>query len=416
MRKFFRHAAAVFGAAALLLLGIVGYYSAVLPDFYYVGDDTPFIVRTALNISSRPIFSRFREASSSEGSIAVNINDPKTTMPGITHRTLMLFGKVPIKDVSTGEVKRPSLVVCGQPFGIKLMTDGVMVVEIEKLDDRSPAAECGICVGDIITSVNGENVTTNKKISEIISGSKGDPCTVEFRHGNDEKTATLRPVYCEGSYKAGMWVRDSSAGIGTMTFYDPESRVFGGLGHPICDSDTRQPLPLSHGTVGEVRITGCNKSVKGDPGQLLGEFTSALPVGNICQNGDCGVFGILDDEKTDLPQGITAELGFRQEVKEGKAEIYATVEGNTPQKYDIVIEKLDISEKAEHNMIIRVTDKDLLNAAGGIVQGMSGSPIIQDGRIVGAVTHVFVDDPTQGYGVFADEMYASALKAAKEYQ
>lgn len=407
MGRLIKSAAAAFGIVTMGIMGLVGFYSYSLPDFYYISGNEQLTVNAAFSISSKPAEKKIQEANVSEGKFKVNVDSSGTSVTKISDNTLMLFGSIPIKDVQTGEISRPMLVPCGQPFGIKLMTDGVMVIELEKFDGNCPAAECGIKVGDIITAVNGENVTTNKKISEIISKSKGKPCTVTYKHNGYEKNTTLTPAYSKGSYKAGIWVRDSSAGIGTLTFYNPETSAFGGLGHPICDADTKEPLPLSHGTVGEVEITGFNKSLKGEPGQLLGEFSSSASVGDITANNQSGVFGTLNTPPSDSK---AIELGFRQEAHTGKAVIYTTIDGSEPEEYEISIESLNLNAAAEHDMIVRVTDSRLLEKTGGIVQGMSGSPIIQDGKLIGAVTHVFVDDPTQGYGIFADEMYEQTTK------
>lgn len=410
MGRFVESAAAAFGAVTMGIMGLVGFYSASLPDFYYIQSGERLTMNTAFSISSKPTENKIQEVNLTEGDSKMNAASSDPSITRLSDSTLMLFGTVPIKEVKTGEITRPMLVPCGQPFGIKLMTDGVMVIKLEKFDGCCPAADCGIRVGDIITEVNGENVATNKKISEIISGSKGKPCMISYMRDGEEKTSTLAPVYSEGAYKAGIWVRDSSAGIGTMTFYDPESGAFGGLGHPICDADTKVPLPLSHGTVGEVSITGCNKSCKGEPGQLLGEFSSSASVGDITANNESGIFGTLNSAPN---KSKAVELGFRQEVTTGKAYIYSTIDGCQPQQYEISIEKIDLNENAEHDMIVKITDDSLLEKTGGIVQGMSGSPIIQNGRLVGAVTHVFVDDPTQGYGIFADEMYEQTAKYEK---
>ncbi len=410
MNRFIKHTAALFGIVTMGIMGLVGFYSYSLPNFYYVQSGEPLTINAAFSISSKTSQDKVQEANSSKGIFSMNIDNSETLVKKVGDNTLMLFDSIPIKDVKTGQIDRPSLVPCGQPFGIKLITDGVMVIELQKMNKQCPASECGIIIGDIITSINGKIVTTNEQISEIISKSKGEPCTVVYKRNNEEKKATLTPILYEGSYKAGIWVRDSSAGIGTLTFYNPESGAFGGLGHPICDADTKIPLPLSEGTVGEVNITGCNKSSKGQPGQLLGEFASSEAVGKILSNNQSGVFGTLNTS----PSKIEAlDLGFRQEIKPGKAYIYTTIDTKEPQKYEIEIQKIDLSENAEHDMIIKITDKELLEKTGGIVQGMSGSPIIQDNKIVGAVTHVFVDDPQQGYAIFADSMYQESNKAAK---
>lgn len=394
MRRIIKRAAAFAGALSLSLMGLVGFYGANLPDIYYVTDSRELAVGSAFSVTLGERGGMTKEELTVGGSYSGT--------NGITERTLMLFGSIPIKNVKTDRIERPLLVAGGQPFGIKLMTDGVMVIGLEDVGSVCPASECGIEVGDVIMSIDGETVTTNRRISEIISSTKGKPCSVEFSRSGRQKTATLVPVYSGGTYKAGMWVRDSSAGIGTLTFYDPSTNAFGGLGHPICDADTRQPMPISHGTVGEVNITGCIKSERGEPGQLTGEFASQDVVGSIKQNVAEGVFGTLDGFPI---EGEIIPLGFKQEIKKGPAEILSTLNGTTPQRYSVEIESVDMSDGASHDMIVHITDKKLLGEAGGIVQGMSGSPIIQNGRLVGAVTHVFVDDPTRGYAIFADDMY-----------
>ena len=410
MGRLIKSAAAAIGIVTLGIMGLVGFYSIALPDFYYVSDGGQLTVNSMFSISAKSSEQSVQAAESLEGKTEVNINSSEASVTKVEDSTLMLFGTIPIKDVQTGQITRPKLVPCGQPFGIRLVTDGVMVIDLEKLEGSCPAAECGIKKGDVIVSVNGVSVSTNKGISDIISGSKGKPCTVEYRSGSDQKTATLTPVYHDGTYKAGIWVRDSSAGIGTLTFYDPSSGAFGGLGHPICDADTKLPLPLSHGTVGEGKITGFNKSVKGDPGQLLGEFSSSASVGDITINNESGVFGTLNSSPSDQK---AIELGFRQEVHTGEAVIYTTIDDNETKEYKISIEKVDLNDDAEHDLIVKITDPELLEKTGGILQGMSGSPIIQDGRLVGAITHVFIDDPQQGYGIFADSMYNNSSKCSK---
>lgn len=403
MGKFIRRTAAAAGAVLIGIMGLVGFYSSALPDSFYVSGGEQLNVSSLFSISSKPCKNQSFYAASSENSLSPSLYARNfSQLIKVSDSTLMLFDSIPIKNVKEKTVSRPMLVPCGQPFGIKLMTDGVMVVKLEKIDGECPASECGLKIGDIITSVNGEKVDSNKKIGEVISDTKGQPCVVEYKRNNEVKTATLTPALYEGSYKGGMWVRDSSAGIGTLTFYNPETSAFGGLGHPICDSDTKVALPLSEGSVGEVEITGLDKSEKGQPGQLLGEFTSSAKTGLINANSESGIFGSLYScpaKEKSIP------LGFRQEIHTGEAKIYSTVDGTQPKEYSIEIEKIDLHEDAEHDMVIRITDPDLLDKTGGIVQGMSGSPIIQDGKLVGAVTHVFIESPQEGYAIFADSMY-----------
>jgi stage IV sporulation protein B len=192
-----------------------------------------------------------------------------------------------------------------------------------------------------------------------------------------------------------------------MTFYNPEDSTFGGLGHPVCDVDTGQMLPFSSGEAVSVYVSGVIKGYSGVPGELSGSFMSRVPIGVIKGNTDSGVFGIMES-----PPSIEGaiEMAYKQEVQIGAATILTTLEGNTPKEYDVIIEKIDYSDKNRvKNMVIKVTDTELLNESGGIVQGMSGSPIIQNGRLAGAVTHVFVSDPSRGYAIFAENMYREAI-------
>lgn len=395
MEKLIHRLTAATCVFLISLMTIVGFYSETLPDSFFVSENEPLALTSVFAISAKPCKAQSYYASYMYG-------DSISQITRISDSTLMLFNSIPIKRITEKTVDRPMLVPCGQPFGIKLMTDGVMVVKLERIDGICPASECGLAIGDIVTSVNGIIVDSNKKIGEIISSSHGKPCEIEYKRNGDIRTATLSPVLYDGSYKAGMWVRDSSAGIGTLTFYNPENSFFGGLGHPICDADTKIPLPLSQGSVGEVEITGFVKSKRGTPGQLLGEFTSSAKTGLIYSNSNCGIFGTL--YSCPAPQKAIP-LGFRQEIHTGKAKIYSTIDGQESKEYEIEIEKIDLQENAEHDMVVRITDKDLLGKTGGILQGMSGSPIIQDGKLIGAVTHVFIDSPEFGYAVFADSMY-----------
>lgn len=401
MSKFFRRTALLVGIIAMSVMGLVGFYSAVLPDSYNVSKDGELMINSLFSISARPC----------ESKVTVAISENSSYSSRTSYGTLLLFGAVPIKDVTERSIDRPMLVPCGQAFGIKLLTDGVMVVDFSKVDDKCPAKECGIKEGDVIISVNGQQIKSNADISKAITNSKGEPCSVVLKRDGNEKTLSLTPVFSGGTYKAGMWVRDSSAGIGTLTFYDEETGCFGGLGHPVCDSDTKETLPLSEGVVGDIRITGCTRSTNGDPGQLLGEFASSASLGSILANCSDGVFGTLNVCPSDEP---AVELGFRQEIKRGDAEIICSVDGGEAKHYKISIEQIHLDEQAEHDLVIKVTDPELIEKTGGIVQGMSGSPIIQNGRLVGAVTHVFIDDPTMGYGIFADQMYQSASVSTED--
>lgn len=390
---------ALLSAAFLCVFGTAGYYSSKLPS------------AVTIEPASQLKIAEYPEISCSA--------DPDAVMqtsggyPETKQVTLSLFGAIPVKSVSVTEKEAPVLIPCGYPFGIKLLMDGVMVTELGAVTDISgntscPAEDAGIVTGDIIKSANGEALVSNSRLQEIISQSGGREISLLVSRNDTEFTAQLRPVFSEKNnmWRGGMWVRDSIAGIGTMTFINKETGEFAGLGHPICDSDTGGLVPVYSGEAVPVEITEARRGEKGIPGELRGSFTSGT-YGILERNGSCGVFGRLNEESIKKLCGDSCEyvMGYRQDITTGEAEILTTVSGKTPEKYKIEIESIDFnSGESTKNMVIRITDKRLLKKSGGIIQGMSGSPIIQNGRLVGAVTHVFVADPTRGYAVFADNM------------
>lgn len=399
MIKWIRRTAALSAAMVLQLYGATLYYAWQLPDNYYIQTGSQLEVDTALHISAVPSAHTVQAAADSA--------------PGTETAALRLFGLIPIKEVEVQEIDTPMLVPCGQPFGIKLRMDGAMVVGMERVEtasgDRCPAQEAGIQTGDLIQSIDGLAVDSNQSLQNAIASSGGDAVTVTLTRGEETRTCTLTPAFAvdDNRYEAGIWVRDSSAGIGTITFYDPVSSSFGGLGHPICDADTGDILPLGTGEAGSVTISQVIKGTSGSPGMLQGSFSEEAPLGELLCNNRCGVFGKLyhnPSAEEALP------MALKQEIETGPAQILCTVDGTTPQAYDVVLEEIDYSgTDSTRNMTICVTDPALLEITGGIVQGMSGSPILQNGKLVGAVTHVFVDDPTRGYGIFCENMVRYGL-------
>ena len=310
------------------------------------------------------------------------------------------------------ELKSMRLYPGGTPFGVKFMTEGVLIVGFCDVDTASgrtnPSSAAGLSVGDRIIAVNGKRICGLGELSRIVESSGGKSISLTYRRGGNEHTATLTPAYSlsEGCYKTGAYVKDNGAGIGTVTYIVPNSLEFGGLGHGICESDGGKLVPISRGAVVNVGIDGVEKGKSGTPGELRGHFKSGKS-GSLLQNTDCGVFGVL----ATLPEGLPSEplyLGLRDEVKEGRAYIWSTLEGNVPRRYEIEISNIDRSAAAGKCFSVKVTDKALIDASGGIVQGMSGSPIIQNGKLIGAVTHVMINDPTSGYGIFIENMLAAA--------
>ncbi len=330
-----------------------------------------------------------------------------------------LFGIIPVKTVTVKSGDAPVVSLCGVPFGIKAYTDGVLVVGLCDVDTHtgnvSPAKTAGIRVGDVILKIDGQNVTTNEEVAALISGGNGRAQTLLVRRNGVEFAATVRAEYSasESTFKAGMWVRDSAAGIGTLTFYDAESGILAGLGHAICDVDTGEAIPISGGELVPAYIFGIDKGEVDKAGELRGSFAGGS-LGALLQNVETGIYG--ESEKVPV-SGDLVTVAMKQQVKEGAAKIYTCVEGNTPAWYDAKIEKIRYNDTSPtRNMVIRITDEALLEKTGGIVQGMSGSPILQDGRLVGAVTHVFLSDPTEGYAIFAENMWKTATATAEREQ
>lgn len=316
-------------------------------------------------------------------------------------------GAVPIKSAKTESVVRPRLIPCGTPFGIKMRSDGVIVASVA---EGSPAMGCGLKQGDVISAVNGETVRTNAELIEAIAR-RPEGCEILLSRGSSELSLSCVPVMEDGVPRIGAWVRDSAAGIGTLTFYDPESGRFGGLGHAVSDVSTGGPVPLYSGEITGADIYDVIKGECGAAGELCGVLLPDSSAGDILANTRVGVFGELEQ-----PVGGEAlPVAFRQEVECGDAVILATVNGRSPQEYSIKIERVNLLDiNGPKGMLIKITDERLLDAAGGIVCGMSGSPIIQKGMLIGAVTHVLINDPTKGYAVFAESM-TEALDALSEY-
>ncbi|MEG1760348.1 MAG: SpoIVB peptidase [Hydrogenoanaerobacterium sp.] len=398
MKKIIRFTAGTLACVLAVLLSFLLYISSSLPEKYMVNKGEKLNIR-----------SRFGVTAAVKNK---NTASEVLTQRGNIYKTQLKFlGVIPLKEVTVELVEKQMVAACGTPFGIKMFTEGVMVVGLSDLDTAvgsvNPAKDAGIRTGDVITRIGGKEVYSNEQVGEIVSASGGKPLKVLLKRKNTPTTVLLTPAKgsVDGCYKAGMWVRDSSAGIGTMTFYDPVSGVFGGLGHAVCDVDTGEILPLMSGEAVSVDITGCIKGETGKPGELQGSFYNERKLGSLYLNTQTGVYGTLNKELT--PPKLY-EISMRQEVKASKATILTTLYGNLPREYDIMIEKVSFTDgNPTKNMVIRVTDPELLAKTGGIIQGMSGSPILQDGKLVGAVTHVFVNDPTRGFGIFAENMYYS---------
>lgn len=330
---------------------------------------------------------------------------------------IMLFGIIPVKPVALSFTERPVVSLGGQPFGIRLYTDGLIVTDTDSVETAlgkaSPARDAGIMRGDIILTANGEPLTSSRQLSDIVAESAGKSLILTGRRESVSFRKTVTPAVDSASDapRLGLWVKDSCAGIGTMTFTD-NSGGFAGLGHGIFDSETGELMPLAEGDIVPAVITGVNKGSGGSPGSLCGSFADSRAEGIIAANSEKGVYGFLcGGEFT----GREIPVAFRQEVRRGKAQICTTVSGSEPELFDAEITDISYdNSEVTKNIVLHITDERLLSQTGGIVQGMSGSPVIQDGALVGAVTHVFVNDPTGGYAAFAENMYEKSKSVSQK--
>ena len=304
---------------------------------------------------------------------------------------------------STAQV---NVIPSGEAIGVKLYTDGVFAVDTGSISDEfgnefSPAKKAGIKKGDRIVGLNGVPVTDTDSLRQLINSENGH-ITLKIMREDSALEIPIEAIFSKdtNSYLIGLWVRDSAAGIGTLTFYNPENSTFAALGHGVCDYDTDALLLARGGWVGDCRIKGVIKSRNGAPGELLGEFSSGT-IGGIVKNTELGLYG--NAEK--IPDSPLVPVASRFEVAEGAAQFLCDIDGTGVKAYDIKITKIsNTAELSGKNFVFKVCDSALLEKTGGVVQGMSGSPILQNGKLVGAVTHVFVNDSSRGYGIFAENM------------
>jgi len=388
----------IFSVAVFMLMG---YADLSIPDEIFVTNEN--------DISSNAIFT-FRISDSKRQK-----KSDEVAQAGNYEMNVKLFDTIPVKKAKVTFSKRKYVTLGGGIFGIRMYTDGVMIVANQEIETEngniSPGDKAGLKSGDIILKLNGKKVISSANVSEIIKDSGGKEIEITAKREEQEFKVVLEPVRSkqDGKYKAGLWVRDSTAGIGTMTFFDRDTGIFAGLGHAVCDVDTGFEMPISNGDAVEAKTKGCYKGKDGTPGELCGVFSGGV-IGDLYVNGSTGIYGKLrnyDKNANVIP------VALPQEIETGKAQILATVEAGEPKYYDVEITKVYKNSVGVRNMVIRITDEKLLSLTGGIVQGMSGTPIIQNGMLVGAVTHVFINEPTEGYAIFAENMLVTAQDVEK---
>ena len=390
-------------AVCIVIFGMLFYLNSTVVSDYKVHSGEKLQLNTGI-----PITAVYNNA-------ALSQSNPIRQIGSSFNVDLKMLGIIPVSTIQVEVVDDMHVAVLGNLFGIRIYTDGVIVVDVTDVDtdkgNFSPAKAAGIKKGDVILSIDNQAVFSNEDVSKIIGNSNGRQLT--FKVCRDSKQFTVS-FCCEksvetGQYRAGLWVRDSSAGIGTLTFYSPSNGIVCGLGHGICDSDTGVLLPLSSGQLVGARLISLEKGKAGVPGELKGRFTSDL-IASLDTNCDVGVYGALlcDINVSDLTQ-----IALKQEIKDGEAQILCTVGEGGPTAYSCTVKRKNTASSTDtQNLIVKVTDERLLNITGGIIQGMSGSPILQNGKLIGAVTHVLIDDPTTGYGVYAENMLQTAKDTA----
>lgn len=350
----------------------------------------------------------------------LNLNEPiklQSNDTGEVNVQLKLFGVLPIKNMKVKVLPDVKLYPGGQSIGVKLKTEGVIVVGLSEIigQDRkrhSPGLEANVNVGDILYKINGKRVNTAEDVSQIINNITNKPVKLDIKRKNKWEEVSIKPIKDkeDGKYKIGLWVRDNTAGIGTLTFYHEGSNKYGALGHAITDITTGIIMPVNNGKIVSAKVGSVLQGQKGKPGEIRGIFYNEDKViGNIEKNTSQGLYGTTYKKLINNKVNKSISIGLQQHIKEGPAKILTTVEGNQVKEFDIEIEKIVPQfKKSGKGMIIKVTDPELLEKTGGIVQGMSGSPIIQNNKLVGAVTHVFVNDPIKGYGIFIEWMLEEA--------
>lgn len=331
---------------------------------------------------------------------------------------LSLLGYIPLKTVNVEIVKPKALIPCGNLIGVKVESEGICVLGTSpftgKEKEVSPAKN-KLEKGDMILEARGLPVTSKEHLKEIVESNEGKEMLLKVRRKEELLEVGITPEYCEseGHYKLGIWVKDSTQGIGTLTYFDPATKVFGALGHGINDADIKRLLPIKVGEVTKTAITAIRKGEPGVPGELKGiiEYTPKNVLGTIENNTSLGIFGTLNKRGEILFRNEAIPIAYQNEIYEGKAVILSNIIEDRVEPYEVYIKKVAryTSEPAK-GMVIQITDSRLLDRTNGIVQGMSGSPIIQNGKLVGAVTHVFIQDPTKGYGIFIENMINNEIK------
>lgn len=402
----------------VLVLGIINdvhsEYNIAVGEEYFLKSTFPFSFATPVED-----INEIAEINSLTDTLLSNKNtiQLKTLNNGTANLQLKVLGLIPYKNVRVNVVPKIQVIPGGQSVGVRLNTDGVLVVGIAEITDSSArnynlASTSGIKIGDTLVKINNIKVNNASHVGQIIKESNGSELNLTIKRDKKEFNTKIRPVKSmqDGEYRLGLWVRDKTAGVGTLSFLHPSSGKFGALGHAITDVDTGVLLSVKNGEIIKSKVISIEQGKKGRPGEIRGVFYETKdPVGKIEKNSQLGIYGQLFLNGSQMNQENYMPIAYQHEIKEGPASILTTLDDNKVEQFDIEITRVNPQTKPEpKSMIIKVTDRRLLEKTGGIIQGMSGSPIIQNNKVVGAVTHVLVNDPTKGYGIFIEWMISES--------
>lgn len=393
----------------LLLIYIYACNICLLPSSYIIMQGENLNLYTLLGLSLKENLDYTILQTSS------TIEQTQINKIGKVNFSLNLFNLIPLKNIDVNVIPKTTVVPMGNAIGMKLYTAGVLVVGMSEIEGKKPYENSGIKEGDRIVQINQNQIDNTDDLMEAVNQSNGNKISLQYVRDEKTITTSIKPVKnSSNEYKIGLWVRDAAAGVGTLTFYEPASEMFATLGHGIMDIDTLDLIKIANGELVTTNILSITKGTKGNPGEIRGTIEAGHTIGNISKNTKFGIFGTMNKTPyLTVSDENAMQVALREEIKTDKAQIICELENGKKEYYDIEIQKVFVNNNKDNkSMLIKITDLKLLEKTGGIIQGMSGAPIIQNGKFVGAVTHVLVNDPTIGYGVFADIM----LKQMKEVE
>ena len=332
-----------------------------------------------------------------------NVNNQNIDYAKKENYEVSLLDKFTIKTIEANVIPKTKVIPVGVTVGLKLHTNGVLVVGMSEIKDINntkikPYETSKIQEGDMIIEANGTPITSTNDLIKTVNLSNGNNVNIKYVRDDEVYVDEIKPTQTsEAEYKLGLWVRDTAAGIGTISFYDPDSKMFAALGHGIMDIDTKDLISIANGEITTANIVSIAKGEKGIPGEIRGSLIGQSTIGSIAKNTLLGIYGTINNSGVlNVSSNDAVEVALREEIKPGKATLICTLENNKKEEYEVEIQKIYTNNNIDNkSMVVKITDKELLQKTGGIIQGMSGSPIIQNGKLIGCLTHVLVSDPTK---------------------